>query len=199
MYRHRRICTRNRLGLQPSTQICGVPRTVQKENVQFAMFGEATSFNVDLSKWDVSSVTDMDGMFLSVRSLNADLSKRDVSSVANMGAMFQEATSLNVDLSKWDVSSVTDMDGMFLSARSLNADLSEVGRTKCAGHVWNVPECKIVPIFILFECTYERPRPPSPPTQLCVCIRACVRACLMCVDVLLFFIIAFLFSCRSSE
>ena len=37
------------------------------------------------------------------------------------------------------------------------------------------------------------------PTQLCVCIRACVRACLMCVDVLLFFIIAFLFPCRSSE
>ena len=37
------------------------------------------------------------------------------------------------------------------------------------------------------------------PTQLCVCIRACVRACLMCVDVLLFFIIAFLFPCRSSD
>ena len=62
------------------------------------MFSYATSFNGDLSKWDVSSVKDMSSMFLA-------------------------ASSFNRDLSSWDVSSVFDMDGMFFDARSFNQKL----------------------------------------------------------------------------
>jgi surface protein len=35
------------------------------------MFGDATSFNGDLSRWDVSNVTDMSDMFAGATSYNA--------------------------------------------------------------------------------------------------------------------------------
>ncbi len=59
------------------------------------MFRMATSFNIDLSKWDVSDVT-------------------------TMGAMFYGTTSFDSDISKWDVSSVTDMQHMFNNAKAFN-------------------------------------------------------------------------------
>jgi surface protein len=78
----------------------------------YYMFEEATSFNSDLSGWDVSSVTNMGGMF-AYTEFNGDISAWDVSSVTNMSYMFEEATSFNGDLSAWDVSSVTSMSNMF--------------------------------------------------------------------------------------
>merc|ERR1712113_378730 len=65
----------------------------------------------------------MGSMFLSATSFNADLSEWDVSSVTEMGAMFAQATSFNVDISKWDVSSVTSMSRMFEEASSFTRTL----------------------------------------------------------------------------
>merc|ERR1711934_861172 len=90
-----------------------------------AMFCYANSFNLnqDLSKWDVSRVTNMGGMFNYAESFNQDLSKWDVSRVTNMQSMFDFAESFNQDLSKWDVSHVTDMQSMFNGARSFQQTL----------------------------------------------------------------------------
>jgi surface protein len=49
------------------------------------MFYDATSFNQDISNWDVRNVTDM-------------------------SSMFRDATSFNGDVSSWDVSKVTDFN-----------------------------------------------------------------------------------------
>ena len=54
---------------------------------------------------------------------NADISKWDVSRVTNMNAMFQKAPSFNGDLSYWDVSSVTIMNQMFQGAKSFKQEL----------------------------------------------------------------------------
>ena len=77
------------------------------------MFFEASSFNGDLSSWDVSSVRNMRQMFDEASSFNGDLSAWDVSSVTDMAYMFRGASSFNGDLSSWDVSSVENMQTMF--------------------------------------------------------------------------------------
>ena len=84
------------------------------------MFGGASSFNGDLSSWDVSSVTDMSDMFFEASSFNGDLSSWDVSAVTNMSSMFDNAYDFNGNLSSWDVSAVTDMSNMFFYAISFN-------------------------------------------------------------------------------
>ena len=58
------------------------------------MFMNARSFDGDLSGWDVSRVTDMEGMFWEARSFDGDLSGWDVSSVTDMYRMFNKARSL---------------------------------------------------------------------------------------------------------
>ena len=54
-----------------------------------------TTFNGDLSKWDVSNVTNMDSMFHDAESFNGDLSKWNVSNVTNMNDMFRDAESFD--------------------------------------------------------------------------------------------------------
>ena len=87
------------------------------------MFRRASSFNGDLSSWDVSKATDMSGMFTSATAFDGNVSSWDVSSVTDMFIMFTSASSFNGDLSSWDVSSATGMGHMFLAANSFQQNL----------------------------------------------------------------------------
>ena len=89
-----------------------------------SMFFQATYFNRNLSSWDVSAVTNMQQMFYVAKSFNQKLSKWDVSAVIYMQFMFSKAQSFNQDLSAWDVSAVIDMGYMFYRAQSFNQNLS---------------------------------------------------------------------------
>ena len=91
-------------------------------NMQY-LFILQESFNGDISSWDVSSVTTMDSMFNFLSTFNQDISSWDVSSVTNMRYMFRTTGSFNGDISSWDVSNVTNMDYMF-EGSVFNQDIS---------------------------------------------------------------------------
>lgn len=75
------------------------------------MFFMHSQFTGDISKWDVSNVTNMIGTF-SLSQFTGDISTWDVSNVTDMGGMFKESQ-FNGDISKWDVSNVTDIEKIF--------------------------------------------------------------------------------------
>ena len=88
--------------------ITDVPNLGNVTNMN-GVFTNASSFNSNLSAWDVSEVTNMANMFNNASSFNSDLSGWDVSNVTNMANMFRIASSFNSDLSGWDVSNVTSI------------------------------------------------------------------------------------------
>merc|ERR1712072_660450 len=110
------------------------------------------SFKGDLSKWNVSRVTEMMGMFRRAAIFNSDLSKWAVSRVITMEAMFQGAYRFNADLSKWDVSKVVQGAYMFNQAGSYNGGL-KFRRPSSDLSKWDVS--KVVDMYGMFEHAYS--------------------------------------------
>ena len=55
------------------------------------LFNSKTTFNDDISAWDVSNVTSMNQMFQGAWVFNQDISSWDVSNVTNMKEMFTDS------------------------------------------------------------------------------------------------------------
>lgn len=72
---------------------------------------------------DLSGVTSMHYMF-STSSFNGDISDWDVSSAKYASGMFKDATSLNQPLENWSVSSSVETSYMFDGATTFTQDLS---------------------------------------------------------------------------
>ena len=90
----------------------------------FQNFFKNNLFNSNISFWDVSNVTNMDGMFFNADLFNQDISSWDTSNVENMGSMFKNASSFNQSISSWNTSKVTKMLDLFRGARAFNQDIS---------------------------------------------------------------------------
>ena len=100
-------------------------------DMSFLFARENITTNFDVSKWDVSNVISMNGMFKNQIVFNCDISNWDVSNVTDMAAMFYNCTRFNQDLSKWNVSNVEFMDNMFYDS-GMSYDISK----------WNVSNVK---------------------------------------------------------
>lgn len=83
-----------------------------------------SEFDGDISRWNVSNVTQMGRMCRAARAFDQDLSGWDVSSSTNMEGMFSFAPRFNQDIGNWDVSNVTNMAYMSSRATTFNQDLS---------------------------------------------------------------------------
>ena len=82
------------------------------------LFGDIVNninkINFDVSKWDVSNVTNMAFMFVGCESFEGKgLENWDVSNVEISSFMFVKCENLNCDLSKWDVRNIIRMSSMF--------------------------------------------------------------------------------------
>jgi surface protein len=84
-----------------------------------------TAFNQDLSRWDVSKVTDMEEIFFNASAFNKDISSWNVSKVTMFSQMFYKALKFNQDLSPWRLNSVGNLVGMFEYAEAFNKNLCQ--------------------------------------------------------------------------
>ena len=93
------------------------------------MFRNASSFNIDLSSWNIGKVNTVQNMFYEASSFNQDLSPWSVDKVTTMGGMFYKATSYNHTLcgDAW-VESTADQTNMFLGA----GPTAKIGTAPCS-------------------------------------------------------------------
>lgn len=83
-----------------------------------------TPFDQNLASWNVGNVTNMKGLFRNTYGVNYQIEDWDVSNVVNMGEMFKSAYYFNQDISEWKVGNVTNMKDMFQDAHSFNQNLN---------------------------------------------------------------------------
>lgn len=89
-----------------------------------SMFNGASTFNGDISDWNVEEVKTMDSMFSAASAFNQDLNDWKVGKVENFGNMFASAYAFNGDISDWDTKSAKTLTGMFANNRSFTGDIS---------------------------------------------------------------------------
>jgi len=98
-------------------------------NMQFAFAGASpygysttTNVNFDASTFNVSGITNMQGMFNFNWNTITGLDYWDTSNVTNMSKMFKNANS--GDISRWDTSSVTNLSEIFMSLGGVSSPIS---------------------------------------------------------------------------
>jgi surface protein len=103
-----------------------------------AMFYDATSFNQDISGWNISAVEIIAGIFQGAIAFNQDISNWNTSSVISMANIFKGATSFNQDIGKWDVSAVRVLN--LEEFKTPKSYLFEPGESEVAALVLDVLE-----------------------------------------------------------
>tara|TARA_B100000035_G_scaffold199052_1_gene170089 strand:+ start:9953 stop:10564 length:612 start_codon:yes stop_codon:yes gene_type:complete len=79
----------------------------------------------DISIWNVSSVTDMHGLFGGIRNFNDDITKWDTAFVTDMSGMFRDSSKFNQDIRNWNTTNVNTFESMFDGAMNFNRDISK--------------------------------------------------------------------------
>jgi len=101
------------------------------------LFKNNSTFNSNISSWDVSNVTTMEGMFEGASIFNKDISKWDTNKVTNMDKMFKSCTNFNQDLSKWCVVNLTTEPTDFVTGSACDSNDKKP--------VWGTwPECPLI-------------------------------------------------------
>ena len=106
------------------------------------LFYKLNIANIKIDHWDVSNVSNMQGMFYECKNFEGTgLDKWDVSKVTIMEDMFSYCKQLNVDLSSWNVTNVTNMNYMFYFCEHFKCDLSEWDVSKVTNYYNTFDKC----------------------------------------------------------
>jgi len=88
-----------------------------------AMFQNATSFNGDITTWDVSGVisgNQFREMFLGASSFNQPIGSWNMSNATNVSRMLNNADAFDQDISAWDINQVSNFDSFMQNATGLS-------------------------------------------------------------------------------
>ena len=89
----------------------------------FQGFGDVSTFDGDISKWDTGKVTTMYYMFYQASAFNQDIGSWNTEKVTTMIGMFYSASAFNQDIGSWNTAQVTDMWLCFNKASAFNQDI----------------------------------------------------------------------------
>ena len=134
-----------------ATNLAALPTLPSAVTDLSSAFADNSTFNLDMSGWDVGNVEHFDNMFAGSTSFNSDISGWDMSSAKTMNGMFSGATAFDRSLADWSLNSVTSMsDGFARSAISeanwtatligwaSNVDIAQKVALDASGHTWLV-------------------------------------------------------------
>ena len=76
-------------------------------------FGDASTFDGDISKWNTEKVTNMYAMFYSASAFNQDIGGWNTEKVTSMEYMFYQASAFNQAIGSWTTAEVTTMNICF--------------------------------------------------------------------------------------
>ena len=88
------------------------------------MFNKSEATTLDLSSFNTSNVTNMEGMFNKSEATALDLSNFNTSNVTNMSWMFSNSQTTTLNLSNFNTSNVTNMEEMFYKSQATTLDVS---------------------------------------------------------------------------
>jgi len=117
------LCSSSEYGSMPDWDVSLVT-DMSGYTYNYQGFGNKSTFNGDISKWNTAQVTNMYAMFSQASAFNQDVGNWNTEKVTNMGYMFQSASAFNQDIGDWNTAQVTDMESMFSFASAFNQDLS---------------------------------------------------------------------------
>ena len=117
----------------------------------YGLFAYKPTFNADIGGWNVALVSTMFNMFYQAYAFNHNIAGWNTASVSNMYGMFRDASAFNQPIGKWSVASVSNMEYMFTSAASFAQNVA----------VWNVKSVTALrgrrcPVFpVLARCAHR--------------------------------------------
>jgi surface protein len=113
-----------------TTNLASVPATLPSSftNLTEMFIGSSFAGDANISGWDVSNVTSMEGMFREMSAFNQPIGSWTPSNCVNFGSMFYLNTGFNQSLNGWtlttDIAKTINMAGMFNSASAFNGNIS---------------------------------------------------------------------------
>jgi surface protein len=108
--------------------VLGWVTTAATGDAFYSTFYSCTSFNADISGFDMNGVTSCFRMFFGAVAFNcggnSEMDNWDMSTVTNMDSMFQNADALNIDIGSWNTLLVSVFNNCFNGADIFNQDIS---------------------------------------------------------------------------